>query len=88
MTQNKSKHLALLVLTLLFNIELRAQSVHFNYGNGTNASYNLSDLRKITFDADLMNMHLFDGTVCYCYLSFNNYRLNFFNSINQQFLKY
>ena len=63
MTQNKSKYLALLVLTLLFNIELRAQSVHFNYGNGTNASYNLSDLHKITFDADLMNMHLFDGSV-------------------------
>jgi hypothetical protein len=40
-----------------------AQSIHFNYTNGTNASYNLQDVQKITFDADVMNLHLLDGSV-------------------------
>lgn len=48
---------------MLFTVGLRAQSIHFNYNDGTNASYNLQDVRKITFDADLMNLHLWDGTV-------------------------
>ena len=48
---------------MLFTFGLRAQSIHFNYTDGTNASYNLTDVRKITFDADLMNLHFLDGTV-------------------------
>jgi hypothetical protein len=40
-----------------------AQSIHFNYTNGTNASYNLQDVQKITFDADVMNMHLLGGSI-------------------------
>ena len=40
-----------------------SQSIHFNYTDGTNASYNLEDVRKITFDADVMNLHLWDGSV-------------------------
>lgn len=59
----KSKPIALLGLALLFTIGLRAQSIHFNYTDSTNASYNLEDVRKITFDADLMNLHLWDGSV-------------------------
>jgi hypothetical protein len=53
----------LLGITMLFNLGLRAQSIHFNYTDGTNIFYNLEDVRKITFDADLMNLHLLDGTV-------------------------
>ena len=48
----------LLVGTLSF-----AQSIYFNYTDGTNASYNLQDVRKVTFTADVMNLHLWDGTV-------------------------
>jgi hypothetical protein len=59
----KSKPRALLVIAMLFTVGLRAQSIHFNYTDGTNASYNLADVRKITFDADLMNLYLFDGSV-------------------------
>ena len=63
MTKNKPKPLAMLGITMLFAVGLRAQSIHFNYTDGTNASYNLEDVRKITFDADLMNLHLLDGSV-------------------------
>ena len=48
---------------LLFTVGLRAQSIYFNYTNGTNASYNLEDVRKITFDADIMNLHFWDSSV-------------------------
>jgi hypothetical protein len=59
----KFKTIALLGITMLFSVGLRAQGIHFNYTDGTNASYNLQDVRKITFDVDLMNLHLWDGTV-------------------------
>ena len=63
MKKNKSKPIALLAIAMLFTVGLRAQSIHFNYTDGTNASYNLADVRKITFDTDLMNLHLWDGSV-------------------------
>jgi hypothetical protein len=59
----KSKPIALLGIAMVFTFGLRAQSIHFNYTDGTNASYNLEDVRKITFDAELMNLHLLDGSV-------------------------
>ena len=62
-TKNKAKLFALVVLSLLMCTTSIAQSIHFNYTNGTNASYNLQDVRKITFDADVMNLHLLDGSV-------------------------
>jgi len=55
--------LFLFISLMLFTTELNAQSIHFNYTDGTNASYNLEDVRKITFDADVMNLHLWDGSV-------------------------
>jgi hypothetical protein len=58
-----SKAIALLGIAMVFNAGLRAQSIHFNYTDGTNASYSLEDVRKITFEADLMNLHFSDGTV-------------------------
>lgn len=53
----------LAIASLLMMTKGFAQSIHFNYTNGTNASYNLQDVRKITFDADVMNLHLLDGSV-------------------------
>jgi hypothetical protein len=63
MKNNNSILKALLGITLLFTVALRAQSIHFNYTDGTNNSYNLVDVRKITFDANLMNLYLWDGSV-------------------------
>ena len=41
----------------------QAQSIYFNFSNGTNAAYALEDVRKITFNNDIMNLHLWDGSV-------------------------
>jgi hypothetical protein len=53
------------VVLLLFIISKNSfgQSIHFHYTDGANTSYNLVDVRKITFDADVMNLHLLDGSV-------------------------
>jgi len=63
MKKNNQKSLRLLATAQLIATMSFAQSIHFNYTDGTNASYNLEDVRKITFDADLMNLHLWDGSV-------------------------
>ena len=62
-TKNKTKLFALVVLSLLMCTTSIAQSIHFNYTDGTNNSYNLQDVQKITFDADVMNMHLLGGSI-------------------------
>jgi hypothetical protein len=63
MKEYKSKPWTLLVATMLMRIVSFAQSIHFNYTDGTNAAYNIVDIRKVTFDADVMNLHLLDGSV-------------------------
>lgn len=63
MTKNKSRLWILLAIAMHVSTMSFAQSIHFNYTDGTNASYNLEDVRKITFNADEMNLHLFDGSV-------------------------
>jgi hypothetical protein len=45
------------------SISSKAQSMYFNYSDGTDAAYNLADVRKITFVADEMNLQLLDGSV-------------------------
>ena len=42
---------------------LFSQSILFNYQDGSSSEYELSDVRKITFDNDVMNLHLNDGSV-------------------------
>ena len=59
----KSKPFILLAIAMIVSTMSFAQSIHFNYTDGTNASYNLEDVRKITFDADVMNLYLLDGSV-------------------------
>jgi hypothetical protein len=63
MINNKSKPIALFISAFFIGVTSFAQSIHFNYIDGTNASYNLEDVRKITFDGDVMNLHLWDGSV-------------------------
>jgi hypothetical protein len=56
--------LSLLFLSLVaISTSVKSQSVYFNYTDGTNAGYNLEDVRKITFVADEMNLQLLDGSV-------------------------
>ena len=62
MTKINVKPWALLLAIVLMGTISFAQSIHFNYTDGTNASYNLEDVRKITFDADVMNLLLWDGS--------------------------
>ena len=40
-----------------------SQKIHFNYRDSTKSSYTLKDLRKITFEGDVMNLHLLDGSL-------------------------
>jgi hypothetical protein len=50
--------IAMLISTISFS-----QKIHFNYKDSTKSSYGLEDVRKITFDGDLMNLHLLDGSL-------------------------
>lgn len=63
MTKNKLNSWAMLSAFLLIGTTSFAQSIHFNYKDGTSTSYNLEDVRKINFDADVMNLHLWDGSI-------------------------
>lgn len=63
MLKNNFKPIMLFLLMVLCSFGLRAQNVNFNFTNGTSTSYMLEDVRKITFDGDVMNLHLFDGSM-------------------------
>ena len=63
MTKSLLSLFQLFVFTILCSNNIFAQSFHFNYTDGTNASYSLLDVRKINFDADVMNLYLWDGSV-------------------------
>lgn len=63
MAKNKSKSWVLLLAFMLMGTLSFAQNIQFNYTDGRNASYNLVDVRKINFDADVMLLHLWDGSV-------------------------
>jgi hypothetical protein len=53
----------LLVTAWLAGTACFAQSIYFNYTDGTTATYALVDVRKITFDDDVMNLHFVDGSL-------------------------
>jgi hypothetical protein len=62
----KLRFAKLSLLSLIFvsiSTSVKAQSVYFNYTDGTNAAYNLADVRKITFVSDEMKLQLLDGSV-------------------------
>lgn len=61
-TKNLKIGLLLGVTLLLSNLNY-AQNIHFNYTNGSSANYNLEDVRKITFDLDIKNLYLWDGSI-------------------------
>jgi hypothetical protein len=53
----------LLILVLVLFSEIKAQTVDFNLDNGLTINYQAEDIRKITFDNDLMNVLLWDGSL-------------------------
>ena len=55
--------ITLLALIWLITFNLKAQSIHINYNDGTNVSYNLQDIRKVTYNLDLMNLCFLDGSI-------------------------
>ena len=63
MNSRFTKSFLLFLLLGAISISSKAQSIYFNYTSGTNAAYNLADVRKITFVADEMNLQLLDGSV-------------------------
>ena len=42
---------------------LKAQSIYFNFKNGTSSSFALSNVRTITFTDTIMNLNLWNGTI-------------------------
>lgn len=52
-----------IILILFFFSEIKAQTVDFNLDNGLTINYQAEDIRKITFDNDLMNIQLWDGSI-------------------------
>lgn len=63
MIPNKSKSFLILGMAVFIGAFCQAQSIHFNYDNGTNAAYNLEDVRKITFNDVVMNLLFWDGSI-------------------------
>ena len=41
---------------------LISQSIYFNYTDGSTSEYELEDVHKITFEGDVMQLHLIDGS--------------------------
>jgi hypothetical protein len=63
MNSRITKIFLLFLLLGVISISTKAQSIYFNYTDGSNEAYNLVDVRKITFVADEMNLQLLDGSV-------------------------
>lgn len=56
------KYLTLIQMLVFWIGSLNAQEVNIHFSFGTNLSYNLEDVRKITFEGDEMNLQLWDGS--------------------------
>ncbi|MEX0812290.1 MAG: T9SS type A sorting domain-containing protein [Chitinophagales bacterium] len=52
-----------IILGLLLSSGLMAQSVEFDYTDGSKSSYDLEDVAQITFTGNILNLKLKDGTV-------------------------
>jgi hypothetical protein len=60
----KKNRLKLSVIILVFfKFGLYAQTININYTDGSHNTYNLLDIRKITFSNDSLNLKLWDGTL-------------------------
>lgn len=56
-------HKAIVMIALILcSIGLSAQNVYFSYADGTNGTYSLNDVRRMTFNNSILNLDLRDGT--------------------------
>jgi hypothetical protein len=62
MINSNFKFIAFLLLMLVCSPVLKAQNVYFSYSDGTNGTYSLSDMKRMTFNNSIMNLDLNDGT--------------------------
>ncbi|MEX2590715.1 MAG: T9SS type A sorting domain-containing protein [Chitinophagales bacterium] len=79
------KHLlATIILGLLLSSGLMAQNILFDYADGSSASYEIDDVRKITFEDTLMNLHLVDGSIyTWGINSINHFKYDEITSLNE-----
>lgn len=67
--------LLLIVFEFTLCANSNAESIYFSFADGTQASYNLTTVRNITFTGDVMNLTKTDGTVfSWNVSSIRNYR--------------
>ena len=55
-----------MIIAGVFLIALKvsqAQNVYFNFSDGTTATFAMEEMRKVDFNADVMNVYLWNGSV-------------------------
>ena len=57
------KLLTLLTFIFILELNINAQSVHFEFNNGNNNDYFIPYLRKITFDTNNLNLAFHNGSI-------------------------
>lgn len=68
------KKFSILILILItFKSVLSSQNIYIDFTNNTNTSYSLSDVKKITYTGDVMNLHFNDGSLFNCNVSTINH---------------
>jgi len=50
------------IVVILTSLAMKAQNVYFSYTDSTNGTYSLNDVRRMTFNNNLMNLEMNDGT--------------------------
>jgi hypothetical protein len=73
MDKQKLKHKNLIFILMLTTFILNAQSVRFNFTNGITKTYNLGVIRKITYNANLLNVYLINDSINTWNISTINY---------------
>lgn len=57
------KIIGLLLIITCISFDVKSQSIYFNFANGTNGQYPLTDVQHIDFSSTDMQMHLTNGTL-------------------------
>jgi hypothetical protein len=75
MTKNKLRPMAIFGAILLLASISQAQSIYFSFKDGTQAAYDITDVRNITYTGDVMNLLKTDGTtISWNVSTIGNYR--------------
>ena len=82
--KNTITALTIIFMAVLCIPALNAQNIYFNFKDGTNASYAISDVRTITFTGNMMNLNKWDGTTfSWNVNTIGNYNYSGFTSVPQ-----